>query len=59
MAAPPARVNHATAVAAAHRPICDGSLADAAHAHASIAARATVGKVTLVVDEAAHTTYAR
>jgi NADPH:quinone reductase len=34
-------------------------LADAAQAHASLAARATVGKVTLVVDEAAHATHAR
>jgi NADPH:quinone reductase len=34
-------------------------LANAAKAHASLAARATVGKVTLVVDEAARTTRAR
>ena len=34
-------------------------LADAAQAHASLAARATVGKVTLVVDEAAHATHPR
>jgi NADPH:quinone reductase-like Zn-dependent oxidoreductase len=32
-------------------------LADASQAHASLAARATVGKVTLVVDEAARTTH--
>ena len=34
-------------------------LAEAAQAHASVAARATVGKVTLVVDEVARTTHAR
>ena len=34
-------------------------LADAAQAHASVAARATVGKVTLLVDKAARTTHAR
>jgi NADPH:quinone reductase len=34
-------------------------LADAPQAHASLAARATVGKVTLVVDDAARTTHAR
>jgi NADPH:quinone reductase len=34
-------------------------LADAAQAHDRLAARATVGKVTLVVDEAAHATHAR
>ena len=33
-------------------------LAEAAQAHASIAARATIGKVTLVVDETARTTHA-
>ena len=39
------------------RPVAGPSfpLADAARAHASLAARATVGKVTLIVDEAART----
>lgn len=43
------------------RPVAGPSfpLADAAQAHASIAARATVGKVTLVVDEAARATHER
>ena len=35
------------------------SLDDAAQAHVNVAARATVGKVTLVVDDAARTTHAR
>jgi NADPH2:quinone reductase len=43
------------------RPVVGPSfpLADAAQAHASIAARATIGKVTLVVDETARATHER